>query len=350
MQPLRPLGTLVRAAVHRTASRFAYASVASRPAMSVARICGVRKATVFMFHRFTDGGGWEHGTDITVLRQMLRALRRQGVQFLRLRDLLANVESGAPLSGPTVVCTVDDGYADLASLAAPIFAGFDVSPTVFLVTEFIAGRQWCWWDRITESFLRSPLHEAVLSGSGRHRQYPLGTLGERRAAAASLIEALKWVSDDERLRVLEMIDARLGVTLPKVPPPEYAALTWNAVRQLERTGVDFAPHSLTHPMLSRMRPDESAREIGGSWDVLRNECHDPAPIFGYPNGSSDSFGQREIDTVRDCGMRGAVAFRRRYVNPSACSVADRFHLSRFPAPEDPATAVYLASGIAWGAE
>ncbi len=347
MEPYRFVGERIARAAFRVARGVAYAGLASRPALTVARLFGVRPATIFMLHRFTDGGDESQGTDVTMLRSMLTQLRRQGVAFMRLRDLAQHVASRTPLERPTAVFTVDDGYRDFAELAAPIFAGFDCSPTVFLVTEFTAGRAWCWWDRVVDAFLRSPLGEVSLRCHGHPLTYRLGTPAERRAAAAQLIDALKWVDDHERRRVVDAISTILEVEQRATPHDAYAPLGWDTVRGLERTGVDFAPHSLTHPMLSRLGDDEVRREILQSWADLRREVRDPAPVFGYPNGSLDSFGTREMRIVRESGMLGAVAFRRRYVDPATSGADDRFRLSRFPAPADPTTAGYLASGMAW---
>lgn len=333
--------------MYRAARGVAYAGLASRPALQVARLFGVRPATIFMLHRFTDGGGEALGTDVSMLREMLAMMRRQGVAFMSLRDLAQRVAEHTPLERPTAVFTVDDGYRDFANLAAPIFQGFDCPTTVFLVTEFAAGRTWCWWDRITEAFLRSPLESISIRCDEQILSYQLGTAAERRASASVLVEALKSVSDAERLRVVACIGSLLEVELPPTPSDAYAPLDWDEVRSLERTGVDFAPHSRTHPILSRLGEAEARSEILGSWADLRREVLDPSPVFGYPNGSFDSFGPREIQIVRESGMTGAVAFNRRYVDPQRCEDEERYRLSRFPAPADPTSAGYLASGMAW---
>lgn len=332
--------------MYHAARGVVYAGLGSRPAMSVARLFGVKKAAIFMFHRFSDGG-LGGGTDATLLRTMLSTLRRQGVTFMRLRELAAHVEERRELPGPTAVFTVDDGYADYEQFAAPIFEGFDAQPTVFLVSEFVAGRQWCWWDRVTESFNRTRLREIVLTTAGTHHRYTMGHPLERGANARAFIETLKSVPDAERTRTLEMMSEWLDVGLPVAPPPAFAALRWDAVRTLERAGVDFAPHTMTHPMLSRVSDAQVRAEVLGSWRALQLELKDPTPIFSYPNGSPDSFGEREMAVVRESGMSGAVAFRRRYVDPRVCSDADRFSLSRFPVPHDSSAASYLASGFAW---
>jgi peptidoglycan/xylan/chitin deacetylase (PgdA/CDA1 family) len=336
-------------AVYRAARGIAYAGIGSRPALSLARLCGVKKAAVFMFHRFADGKAGQ-GTDITMLRQMLTTLRKQGLTFMRMSDLLAHVAERRELPGPTAVFTVDDGYAEFEYLAAPIFEGFDSQPTVFVVTDFMAGGHWNWWDRITESFVQTRMREIVLTCGGHHYRYDMTDPTARRANARAFTEALKWVPDVERVQALAQMGEWLDVGLADTPPPQYASLGWDAVRRLERSGVDFAPHSMTHPMLSRVSECQLRSEVQGSWSALQREAKNPTPIFCYPNGSPDSFGQREIDVVRESGLSGAVAFRRRYVEPGSCHPDDRYSISRFPVPHDVSAASYLASGLAWDEE
>lgn len=345
----RVVGTQLARAVLRAARGVARAGLASRPAVSLARFFGVRRATIFTLHRFTDGGGEARGTDIAMLRSVLARLRRQGVDFMRLRDLATHVRTRTPLAGPTAVFTVDDGYRDFSDLAAPIFAGFDCPTTVFLITEFTAGRTWCWWDRVTVAFLTSPLREVTVTIDGRALRFALGHPDERRLGAAAVIDALKWVRDVERRRVVGGIGELLRVELKDTPDEAHGALGWGEVRSLASTGVDFAPHSLTHPILSRLPVEHARREILQSWSDLRAELPDPAPVFSYPNGTADSFGTREIDIVRESGMMGAVAIERRYVDPTRGADEDRFRIARFSTPEDPTSAGYLASGMAWDA-
>ncbi len=343
-------GERMARAMYRAARGVAHAGIGSRPAMGVARLLGVRNATVFMLHRFHDGSGSNDpsaGTDVRLLRGALSAFRRQGVAMMTLRDLIAHIEAKKPLTRPTAVFTVDDGYRDFLDLAAPIFAGFDVEPTAFLISEFVSGRQWCWWDRVVEAFVRSPRRDISIACDSRIFHYSLGTPAQRRHAGYGFVEDLKWVSDAERRRVAESIGTYADVELPVLPPAEYQSLTWSEVRELERAGVHFGPHSRTHPILSRVDDAAARREIHESWTDLQREVHDPVPVFCYPNGTLDSFGQREMQLVRDAGMRSAVAFRRRYVNPRTCSADDLFALSRYPMPSDLTDAVYIASGLAW---
>ena len=52
------------------------------------------------------------------------------------------------MSGRAIAFTVDDGYQDVAQVAAEIFLEYDCPLSIFLTTGFIDGHLWHWWDQI----------------------------------------------------------------------------------------------------------------------------------------------------------------------------------------------------------
>ncbi|PWU20659.1 MAG: hypothetical protein C5B48_12220 [Candidatus Rokuibacteriota bacterium] len=65
-----------------------------------------------------------------------------------------------------------------------------------------------------------------------------------------------------------------------VPRP----LTWEHVREMHASGIEFGSHTLTHPMLSRVPLDVARREIADSRHALEDKLGTPAPFFCYPRG------------------------------------------------------------------
>ena len=105
-------------------------------------------ATIFSMHRFSVPDLGVRGHDLALLRTNLAALRARKDRIVELGDLIALQRDGHPLNRPTFSFTVDDGYADFAAVAAPVFAEFDCPVTVFLITDFVSGRIWNWWDQV----------------------------------------------------------------------------------------------------------------------------------------------------------------------------------------------------------
>jgi hypothetical protein len=52
-----------------------------------------------------------------------------------------------------LVITLDDGYLNNLTLGAPLFALFNISPTIFVSTEHSEYNQPFWFDRLDYSFL-----------------------------------------------------------------------------------------------------------------------------------------------------------------------------------------------------
>src|ERR1700722_6235165 len=90
-----------------------------------------RIAPIFTLHRFRDVEIGNPGHDPQLLRDNLSWLRANNCSLLSLTELLDRLAEGAPLKR-VVAFTVDDGYAEFARIAAPIFAEFDCPVTVFL--------------------------------------------------------------------------------------------------------------------------------------------------------------------------------------------------------------------------
>jgi peptidoglycan/xylan/chitin deacetylase (PgdA/CDA1 family) len=286
-------------------------------------------APIFMFHRFHDteaGNGGGH--DPELLRANLAWLRAEKFLTLSLAELLNRLEEGAPVKR-AIAFTVDDGYADFARVAAPIFAEFDCPVTVYLTTGFLDGKLWLWWDKVA----------LVLTAQGR------------AAEVGPMVEALKLIPEAEKLERIRALVQESGIELPDTPPPRYAPIPWDDVRRLSRSGVTFGPHTVTHPTLSRTGEQQLHFEISESWRRVRAEAGAAAvPIFCYPNGDSSDFQAREENAVAACGLRAALSARPGYPSHSDFSAdrpAARFRLPRFGYTADPSLFIQVASGIEW---
>jgi peptidoglycan/xylan/chitin deacetylase (PgdA/CDA1 family) len=277
-------------------------------------------AIIFMLHRFQDDeNGREDGLDPAILRRTLEHLRKEKVRVLSLTQLIDAIESGDPLNG-AVAFTMDDGYREQGSIAGPIFAEYDCPVTLFLTTGFIDRKLWLWWDKVEYIFTNSRL-----------------TISQRE-----FLERCKNVSDDERMKLIAQFTQQANITFPDVAPARYQPLSWDEIRSLERTGMTFAPHSVSHPILARETAARSSAEIEGSWKRLKDELSSPVPVFGYPNGRTQDFGEREIETMKNSGLRAAVTAERGYAGSSRDAL---FNLPRLVLPEDEASLTALLGGI-----
>ena len=287
------------------------------------------------------------GHDPAILRQRLEYLRRNRYRLMGLPELLAHVEEGIPFTETAVVFTVDDGYADFPVVAAPVFAEYDCPVTVFLITDFVSGKLWNWFDRVPWMIDQSGRSELSLDMSGERIVLKWRDAIERSAASEEIVERLKRVADGEKEELIQALADSLDVELPAGVPERDRAMTWEQVRACARDGVTFGPHTLTHPILSQVDARRSEHEIAESWRRVGVETDAAVPVFCYPNGTAADFSTREKESVARAGMRAALSTVEASVGlgPSRQESTDRFAIPRFSYPETKPRFVQIASGL-----
>src|SRR6476469_2713535 len=111
--------------------------------------------SIFTLHRFADRDRGNTGHDPAGVRADLAYLRRNRYELVSLANLAARLRDRDSRLGKTVAFTVDDGYADFASVGIRIFAEFDCPVTVFVVTGAVDAGGWYWWDRLQQTVARA---------------------------------------------------------------------------------------------------------------------------------------------------------------------------------------------------
>jgi peptidoglycan/xylan/chitin deacetylase (PgdA/CDA1 family) len=193
---------------------------------------------------------------------------------------------GVPLPAHPVAHTVDDGYRDFYLHAYPVYAAYRIPVTVFLVSEFLDGRTWMWWDKVTYLFKRTSRSAvAVPLPSGQPLSLTLSTPVHRESAAKECINALTRFPHPRVLDVVSRLPEILGVSLPAAPPDEYAPLSWDEVREMRAHGITFGAHTMTHALLPDVEDPAVLRwELEASKRRIEEETGAAVDHFAYPNG------------------------------------------------------------------
>lgn len=66
--------------------------------------------------------------------------------------------------------------------------------------------------------------------------------------------------------------------------PRLSLLTWARIREMDRYGIEFGAHSITHPWLDRVAPDELEYEILFSKANIEEQVGHSIELFAYPYG------------------------------------------------------------------
>jgi peptidoglycan/xylan/chitin deacetylase (PgdA/CDA1 family) len=272
-------------------------------------------APVFMLHRFADPESGVDGQDLGELRELLAFLRRYDYRVLPLVELIADAEQGKRLAR-TVAFTVDDGYRDFYDVGAPVFREFDCPVTVFLTTGFLDGSDWFWWDKVEHAVNSTRESRFTLPLPDGRRVHGWSSPDQRAAVLAGVARELKTLPTTDKHRVIDALASQLHVDLPATPPERYTPMNWDQVRELGRQGFDFGPHTVSHPVLSRVPEQQSDEEVRESWRRVREEVPEHVPVFCYPNGNPASFSMRETRILQSAGLEAAVTAVEGYVRPS----------------------------------
>jgi peptidoglycan/xylan/chitin deacetylase (PgdA/CDA1 family) len=304
------------------------------------------QATIFMFHRFSVPELGISGHDPQTLRRTLAHLRRQHYNILSLQDLLQKLLEGAPL-GRAVAFTIDDGYFDQAQIAAPIFAEYDSPVTTFVTTGFLDGKTWFWWDKLEQIFEETKRSELRARLGNEELLYGLDSPDARSIACENLNLRCQDAPEGHRLACIIDLSREAYVELPTTPPAKFAPLSWGEARSLEKRGMTFGPHTVSHPVLSTTSDEQTEFEIAESWRRLRAEVSTPVPIFCYPNGRARDFGDREIAVIRRMGLSGAVTGQPGELHPTDFrkSTTMSYRVPRFPYSDSLPHVLQCVSGL-----
>jgi peptidoglycan/xylan/chitin deacetylase (PgdA/CDA1 family) len=167
-------------------------------------------------------------------------------------------------------------------------------------------------------------------------RYELSSESRLDVMSADFAERCKVIDDEEKHAAIAHLAQEAEVDLPDAAPSMYAPMTWDDVRTLEGQGMTFGPHSVSHPILSRIQAESAVREITESWRRVREEARSPVPIFCYPNGCDADYGDREVAALRDLGFVGALSAEGGFADPASFREGGDgpFRTKRLPFPEE----------------
>src|SRR5262249_33776780 len=126
---------------------------------------------------------------------------------------------GTPLPSQAAAITVDDGYCDFYEVAFPVLQKFNAPATVFVVADFLDGKQWIWTDRLRYLLRRAARSELVggliaeyTTEQGLGRRLEVRRQGGRTAVAppAGTMEGVHRLTDEKaKARAAESINSVL---------------------------------------------------------------------------------------------------------------------------------------------
>jgi len=220
-------------------------------------------------------------------------------RVLPLREAVSRLRSGS-LPTRAVCITFDDGYANNFEVAAPLLAARQLPATVFVATGFLNGGI-MFNDLVIES-IRGASRELDLGSIGLGR-FELANDEDRRAAAAKIIGALKYLPPADRYARAETISQLAGVT-----PPRNLMMTDEQVVELHAARIQIGAHTVSHPILTRVDREAARAELRESRRRLAELTGGPVTTLAYPNGAPGrDYGIEHVGLAKECGFELALS-------------------------------------------
>ena len=252
---------------------------------------------IFMYHRVaeTTCDPWGISVPPERFREQLEHLRTHWT-ILAMDELVAALEAQS-LPRQAAALTFDDGYADNALVAKPIFEDYGIPATMFLTTGSLGSPIPYWWDELAAMVLEGP--------EGAHIDCEAGGIhltAEWQAQQSPPPELRAW---------------RASRTPPPHPRAEAYLALWRALQRLQPTQRAEAMAALRQqvcpgPAFSRENLPMSvmqARAVPSSWIALGGHArsHVPLPVLSEPERRDEIEGCR-ADLERLCGASAVPGF------------------------------------------
>lgn len=252
---------------------------------------------ILMLHRVNAGGTspLNFNTHLTItpefLDVMLRDIRRQGLAFVSMDEMVENLAKGRT---GTVAVTLDDGWLDNLTDALPVFEAHNVPFTVYVTTGFVSGEVAPWWEVVEE----------FVAVGGQVDLPTVQAAGDSKSQIRALIRHLwREMPQTEQQAFLRRIGA-----IDDSKPRKF--MNWDEVRLLSSHPLaTIGAHTVHHYNLRRLDEEAALFEMAESARIIERETGRRPRHFAYPYGSPRAAGEREARLAKGAGFASAVTTR-----------------------------------------
>ncbi|WP_168061501.1 polysaccharide deacetylase family protein [Candidatus Manganitrophus noduliformans] len=283
---------------------------------------------ILMYHRFEAVRG---GDGTIVSRETFEwqiGVIKADFRAKTLSECIEQSQNGGTRNG-IVALTIDDGYDDFYAIAYPILLGNGIPATLFVVTSYVGGESWFWWDR-----LRYILKQAPEARKEWRYQRDLFIVDKTTPAKESktwhrLADYCMTLSESERLRFIGAVADMLGIVVPDTPVGPYKQIGWDRIVDLSNHGVEIGSHTVSHRILTDLDDGSLRQELELSKKEIEARIGRTVKTFCYPNGQTSDYNEQVVAAVEKAGYQGAVVAHEGPYRP-----AERYKITRVSVSED----------------
>lgn len=271
------------------------------------RTCRWSGVLALNYHRIGEalGSPYDHGlwsADADAFAEQVRACR-EDLDIIGPDDL-PRILAGR--RGRYAMITFDDGYRDNYATAFPVLKAEGVTATFFVASGFIDNPALPWWDEIAWMVRTSTRDHLQLPGwlpEGLSFDEPLREMAVRR-----LLRGYKALPSESTDTYLDAIATAAGTGRCTGDAGRNLWMDWDMLREMHAAGMTIGGHTVSHPVLARMSPENQRREVFDCGRRLTEELGAPMRYFSYPVGNRTAFDA----TTRECLAAAGVAYAFSY--------------------------------------
>jgi peptidoglycan/xylan/chitin deacetylase (PgdA/CDA1 family) len=215
----------------------------------------------------------------------MRILKTLGLPVIPLEEAVAKFQRREIGDCETVI-TLDDGWATVLTVGAPILERYGFPASIYASTEHLTAGSESF--NIALAYMVRRSGRRTLTLAGVHPQldgvYEIGESPDK-AVLAMIRAAERSLPLAERQRLLPAVARTLGFKLEDVfDGGRFRLLAATQIQELHRRGFDFQLHTHTHPLLPECDFESLTREITENREALRRLTGATARHFCYPSG------------------------------------------------------------------
>ncbi|MGC4061974.1 MAG: polysaccharide deacetylase family protein [Aquabacterium sp.] len=261
----------------------------------------------FNYHRIGDAAGspYDHAlysaTQEGFAEQM--AFLASNFDVISPKDLAGL--GGAP-KGRQVLVTFDDGYRDNYELAFPVLRAQGVSATFFVTAGFLDDGLLAWWDEVAW-MVRHATQASLPAGEWLKATLPLDK-AQHETTIYTLLKTYKALDGARCAAFLDWLGQATGSGRCPTDDARKAWMTWDMVREMRDGGMAIGGHTVHHPVLSRLTPEQQAAEISGTGARIQAELGERMRWFAYPVGGRDAFNEHTRCALDEAGVELAFSY------------------------------------------
>jgi peptidoglycan/xylan/chitin deacetylase (PgdA/CDA1 family) len=197
--------------------------------------------------------------------------------LITLHDFMDGGDGSEAAARPRCLLTFDDGWRDNYTTAYPWLKKYSTPAAIFLATGMIDGNTSFWVEQLCKMW-KDGARRAPLAALGKS-----GLKNDEESGPEATIEFLKHMSTAERTGILSSV-------LPREDSDASGGdrmLTWSEVEEMKSGGIEFASHTVSHPLLTYEKDEDVLEELSKSRQIVAEKLGAQVKAFAYPNGDWD---------------------------------------------------------------